>query len=302
MGIVRRPAWGAVVPWRRPLPAALVGIVAVLRLLPRVSRPMTARLATGVLAATLLPLAATVVGGLLVGSIPAAVRSGLDSDAGRQTVTLLAGAALLLVGQRLLWPLQGALAAAFGRRVDRHLQERAMAAVSRPWSIASLEDPAVLDVITRAQGVGTQGQRPGDAVAALANLLPSWLQALGSAAILLAFRLWVGLAWLVLWPIVLYYLQREYVRVGQTASGQAAAVRRAAKEVRIWGLGRWLEQRYGAAWRGVMEPIWRQRQPGRGILWACTAVVAAADLATFGLLAWAAVHGEVTLAALAVLS
>src|SRR5260370_19595160 len=128
--MVRRLAAGAVVPWRRPLPAALAGIVAVLRLLPRVSRPMTVLLAAGVLAATLLHLAATVVGGLLVGSIPAAVRAGLDSSAGRHTAALLVGAALLILGERLLWPFHGTLAAAFRRRVDRHLHEPAMAAGS----------------------------------------------------------------------------------------------------------------------------------------------------------------------------
>ncbi len=310
----RRADARAVGPWRRPLPPALGGTIAVLRLLPRVSRPMTLALAAGIFLATLLPLAALVVGGLLVGSVPAAVRGGLDSASGRHALTLLTGAALLIVGQRLLGPFLGALAACFGRRVDRHVQERAMAAVSRPWSSAPLEDPNVLDLIARTQGVGTQDFRPGDAVAALASLLPSWLQALGSAVILLAFRPWLGLGWLVLWPIILYYLQREFIRFGQAAVGQAAAMRRtayyrdlaltpgAAKEVRLWGLAGWLEHRYGAAWLGAMMPIWQARRPGRGTLWIVIAVVTAANLVTFGLLAWAATRGEITLAALAVYS
>src|ERR671932_787604 len=88
----------------RSVPPALAGILAVLRLLPRESLPLTILLSLGVLAATLLPLGFTVVTGLLVGSIPGAVRAGLDSDAGRHTLTLLAAAGLLIVGERVLGP------------------------------------------------------------------------------------------------------------------------------------------------------------------------------------------------------
>ncbi len=297
---------------RWSLPPALSGVLAVLGLLPRVSARLTALLAAVILVSSILPLAVTVTGGLLVGSVPAAVEGGLDSAPGRWTLTLLGIAVLLIVAARLLGPFQASLASVFGRRLDRYLQERTMAAVGRPTGISHLEDPAVLDLIESARGVGIQGLRPGDAVAALASLLPSWAQALGSAAILATFRWWLGLAWLVMWPVVLYYLQREYLRVGEVGFGQAAAVRRAdyyrdlalrpsaAKEVRVWGLSGWLADRYETAWRGAMEPLWRARRPGRAVLWLTTAAVVAANLASFGLLAWAAVRGDVALGALAV--
>src|SRR5437763_1763367 len=112
---------------RRSVPPALSGILAVLRLLPRVSFSLTILLAAAVFAATLLPLAFTVVTGLLVGSVPPAVHAGLDSAPGRHTLTLLAIAALLIVSERVLGPFQAALASVFGRQVDRHLQERVMA-------------------------------------------------------------------------------------------------------------------------------------------------------------------------------
>ncbi len=297
---------------KRPLPPALAGVLAVLGLLPRISARLTALLAAVVMMSSILPLAVTVAAGLLVGSVPAAVQGGLDSEGGRRTLALLGIAALLIVAERLMSPFQASLAAVFGRRVDRYLQERAMAAVGRPIGIAHLEDPAVLDLIESARGVGMQGLRPGDAVAALASLLPSWAQALGSAAILATFRWWLGLLWLVMWPVLLYYLQREYLRVGEARFGQAAALRRAdyyrdlalrpgaAKEVRVWGLAGWLSDRYDAAWQGAMAPLWRARQPGRTVLWLSTAAVIAANMTSFGLLAWAAVRGDLALAALAV--
>jgi len=306
-----RPSSGITL--RRPsLPPALSGILAVLHLLSRVSPPMTTLLAAGVLISSALPLAFTIVSGLLVGSVPAAVRLGLSSPAGHHALTLLAVAALLTVSQQVLAPLEAALATVFGRRVDRHLQERVMAAVVRPTGIAHLEDGAVLDLVHDAQGIGTQDFRPGMAVTALASLLPSWLEALGSVVILATFRWWLGLAWLIMWPVVLYYLQREYIRVGQAASGEAATTRRAgyyrdlaltpgpAKEVRIWELTDWLVARFEASWQGAMAPIWAARRPGRMVLPSSTVAVTAASLATFGLLVSTALQGDITLGALAV--
>ncbi|HET7077477.1 MAG TPA: ABC transporter ATP-binding protein, partial [Chloroflexia bacterium] len=297
---------------RLRLPPALAGVLAVLGLLPRVSARLTAALAIIVVLCAAGPLALTIVAGQLVGAVPAAVRAGLDSPAGEHVLVLLGFAALLIIAQRLLVPLQEAVATVLGRRIDRYLQELTMAAVSRPAGIAHLEDPAVLDLIETARGVGLQGQRPGQAVAALANLLPSWAQALGSAAILLAFQWWLGLGWLLLWPGLLYLLQREYVRVGAASYGQAAALRRAdyyrdlalrpaaAKEVRVWGLPGWLVARYDSAWRHAMTPLWQVRHPGRAVLWRCTAAVAAANLISFAVLVYAAIRGDLSLGALAV--
>ena len=69
-------------PWHRPRPPALTGTLVLLRLLPTVSLPLTILLALAVLVSAALPIAVTVVSGLLVGAIPAAVRSGLASPPG----------------------------------------------------------------------------------------------------------------------------------------------------------------------------------------------------------------------------
>ncbi len=284
-----------------------------LRLLPAVDGAKTTLLAIGVLAGAALPLAATVVTGLLVGSVPAAVTGGLVSPAGHSALALLVGVGLLIVAERLLGPFLAALAATFGREVDRHLQERLMTVACAPSGVAHLEDPAVLDLIENARGIGGEGaRRPGDAVGALASLLPSWLQALGSALILVLFHWWLALLWVVMWPVVTCLFQREYIRVGEAAAGQASALRRAdyyrtlalapaaAKEVRIWGMTDWLVGRFEETWRRTMEPTWRARRPGRPVVWLSAAAVTAVNLGSFGLLAWAAARGEIGLAALAV--
>jgi ATP-binding cassette subfamily B protein len=301
-----RPAWlGS---------PAVAGTLAVLRLLPRVSRPLTWLLLVATAIASVLPIAVTVATGLLVGSVPAAVAGGTGSPAMGRSLGLLAVAGALVAAIRVLGPLQTALASSFARAVDRHLQERIMVAVGRPGGLAHLEDAATLDLIHSAQGVGGEGLRPGDAVRALASLVPSWFQALGSAVVLIGFSPAIGLTWILLWPLVLAVLQREYVRAGLAGLGQAAALRRAdylrdlaltppaAKEIRVWGLADFLIERFDAAWLSAMAPVWATRHPGRPVVWLTTGLVTLVNLGAFGLLAWAAIRGDVGLAALAVYS
>jgi ATP-binding cassette, subfamily B, bacterial len=297
---------------RRLHDPALTGTLAVLRLLPQVSLPLTLLLAACVVIATALPLGFTVLSGLLVGSVPAAVHGGLHSAAGRHALVLLAVVVALSGLQRLLIPVIAAAASVFGRAVDRHLRGRVITAVGRPRGVAHLEDPAVLDLVRAAQGVSAGGSRPGDAVAALASLLPDWLSAMLSAVLLIGFNAPLAVAWLLAWPVLLAVLQREYVQVGQTAGGESAAVRRAeyftelalspeaAKEVRIWGLTDWLGLRFITSWTAAMQPIWAARTPGRGAVWGTSALVAAFGALLYGLLGWSAVHGEIGLAALAI--
>ena len=88
---VKRPSlWRKLLnrlPWRRRQRPALAGTVVLLRLLPRVHLPRTILLAVVVLLNMLLPIGLTVVTGLLIGSIPAAVEGGLESPAARLTLT-----------------------------------------------------------------------------------------------------------------------------------------------------------------------------------------------------------------------
>lgn len=297
---------------RLTLPPALTGILAVLRLLPRVHRVKPWLFAVAVVSSATLPIVIAVLTGLLVGSIPAAVDAGIDSAAGRDALRLLAAVAALVVSQRVLTPLQETLAVTLGREVERYLRERVMAAVGRPSGIAHLEDPEILAQLRIVRGLGVDTNRPDLAVEGLARVLPAWVRAFGSAAILLWFHWWLGLAWLVLWPVVLFAMQREYVRAGQVGYGLSSALRRAeylrdlaitpaaAKELRIWGMLDWLVARFERAWRTAIEPVWRARRPRARVLFGASGAVLAINLLSFGLLAYAATRGDLSLAALAV--
>ncbi|MDG4830672.1 ATP-binding cassette domain-containing protein [Solwaraspora sp. WMMD1047] len=293
--------------------AAVTGLLALLRLLPRVSRLKAVLGALGILFASVLPVAVGIATGALIGAIPDAVRGGADSPQRRTMLVLLAVVGVLVMLERIISPLLRTLAETLGRQIDRYLQERVMAAVGRPATIAHLEDSEVLARLRVVRGLGmSDSDRPGLAVEALAAVLPSWLRALGAAAVLLAFHPALGLLWLVVWPIVVYVMQREYLRVGQVGFGQSDALRRAeylrdlaitapaAKEIRIWGMLDWLLGRYRSTWRAAIEPIWRQRRPRRGAVFGTTGTIVAVNALSYGLLVWAAIRGDLGLAALAV--
>ncbi|HZC28068.1 MAG TPA: ABC transporter ATP-binding protein, partial [Actinopolymorphaceae bacterium] len=305
LGLLSRPS-------RPSLPPPVRGIVAVLALLPEVSRRRSALFAAGALAGALLPVGMAVVTGLLVGSIPAAVAGGLHSPAGGRTTSLLVFLAVLILLQRVISPLLSTLATILGREVDRLLQEKVITAVGRPSGIAHLEDPDVLDDVRLVRGLGMDATKPSLAIEALAWVVPSWLQALGSAAVLIAFHWWLGLVWLAAWPLIVYVMQREYIRVGKITYGQSSALRRseyirdlalhapAAKEVRVWGMLGWLIDRFESSWRSAIEPAWRARKPRPRALFGSTGSVLVLNLTSYVLLAWAATRGDISLGALAV--
>lgn len=299
---------------RRPgVPPTILGIIALMRVLPKVSPGKSAAGAVGVVAAALLPIAVATATGVLIGAAPAALHGGFASAAGHHLIVLLVVAGVLVLAQQAFGPMLMTLGEMLGREVDRDLQERVMAAVGQPTEMAHLTDPEVLAGLRIVRGLGlADNDRPSLAVGALTTVIPAWLRALAASAVLLWFHWWIGVLWLATWPLVVHYMQREYFRVGQVGYGQSAALRKAeylrdlattgpaAKELRIWGMLGWVLDRFGSAWNAALEPIWRQRRPRARVVFGCTGVLTAINFLSYGLLAWAAAHGELGLAGLAV--
>ncbi len=299
---------------KRPgVPAALKGILALMRVLPTVSPAKAAVGAFGIVAAALLPIAVATATGLLIGAAPAALHGGFSSPPGHHLIIALVVVGVLVLAQQAVGPMLMTLGEMLGREVDRNLQERVMAAVGQPTEMAHLTDPEVLAGLRIVRGLGlADNDRPSLAVGALTTVIPAWLRALGAAALLLWFHWWIGVLWLVAWPVVVHYMQREYFRVGQVGYEQSAALRKAeylrdlattaaiAKELRIWGMLGWVLGRFGVAWDAAVAPIWRQRRPRARAVFGCTGTLTAINFLSYGLLAWAAAHGELGLAGLAV--
>ncbi len=299
---------------KRPgVPPTLQGILALVRVLPKVSPVKACAGALGIVAAALLPIAVATATGLLIGASPAALHGGFSSPAGHHLIFLLVVAGVLVLAQQAVGPMLMTLGEMLGREVDRDLQERVMEAVAQPTGMAHLTDPEVLAGLRIVRGLGlSDNDRPSLAVGALATVVPAWLRALAASAVLLWFHWWIGLLWLVAWPVVVHFMQREYFRVGQVGYEQSAALRKAeylrelattapaAKELRMWGMLGWVLGRFGTAWEAALEPIWRQRRPRARAVFGCTGTLTAINFLSYGLLAWAAAHGELGLAGLAV--
>jgi ATP-binding cassette subfamily B protein len=291
------------------------GLLELLCLLPRVSAPLTVAVCGLVLLDVALALGFTVAAGRLAGAVPAVVQGGgLGTAAGQGALLALGAAGACYLGQRAAGPVREVLGIALGREVERRLEERVMRAVLRPAGIAHLEDPALLDRISQAQGVGTARYRPGVATTALIEALRIWLGGLGFAAVVLGFRWWLGLGLLATWVYAAHVRRRDFLQSSTVVTGQTSALRRAeylrdlalapgaAKEVRVYGWVRWLTERFDGAWGEAMRAVWHERRHGGGAVTRVTLLTVAVEGAALAYVGWAGVGGELDLTAVTVLA
>jgi ATP-binding cassette, subfamily B, bacterial len=282
--------------------------VALLRELGPSSRPITIGAVACVVVGALLPVVFAVATGAAVAAVPAAIRGGLRSPAGTHLVHAVVIVGVILAVWQTLAPVQDAVVATLARRVQARTYRRSLAATVEPRTIAHLETPELLDLVHAATVL-----TPGGPNAAVRGLLMEARRVLTSVAALLlvaAFHWW--LAVLVLSTEL--YLRRTTRRVynevvrfrvhGLTGLRRALYLRGlamnpdAAKEIRIYGLGAWVVDRFRAAWLETMTEVWRKRKgSGRTLLVAVVPVVAAQFVAVW-LMARAAVAGTIGVGAM----
>ena len=283
------------------------------RLLPGVSRPLTAALVFAIVVSAALPVVFTIATGVLVGTVPDVVGRGLSSDPGRRILVALAvaGAAFVLI--QVTSPVLAALSETLGRRLDGQLRARAMAATLAPLGMQHLEDPDVLDRANLARGAMDGNFTPGGAVAGVATNAAQVLQSMSSAIIVARFNLWLALALVVGWRIVRVILLRQFFAQVVSMIGMSQAMRRstyfrdlaltpaAAKEGRIFGLAGWMEERFTQHWVEGMTEVWKTRRKGRAAVGAVIVGISTASFVGFLLVGRAAIAGDLSLTALTIL-
>jgi ATP-binding cassette, subfamily B, bacterial len=193
--------------------------------------------------------------GVVVGAIPAAVAGGLSSPAGHRLIGALIIAALLYTASLILDPIGGALSTVAHQRITDRLQARLLRAVTAPSTIAHLEDQDTLNRLASAEGSLT-GFFPGDAPVTWVGSLAGRLSGVIGCAVIAAYFWWLGLLLLVMWLVVRRVMLRAVLRQAIDVRGQTTEMRRAwyltgvgskardAKEVRVFGLARFLADRY----------------------------------------------------------
>ncbi|GAA4623059.1 ABC transporter ATP-binding protein [Actinoallomurus vinaceus] len=224
--------------------------------------------------------------GRTVGAIPGVVRSGLGSHDGHVLLTRLVVAGVLYALSLLRGPAEDVLTAMVRAKMSAVQQRRLIEAVSAPAGIAHLEDPAVLDRLASAQGE-LSAYEPAGAAMTLIGQLGDRLSGALACLVLAGFRWWLGLGLFVMWLLVRRPL-RALVRARIATFRKATEPLRrswyylhlafgttAAKEVRVFGLGRWLVAGYGDRNTEAMRPAEKEiRRLNRWIALSTVAVLA----------------------------
>jgi ATP-binding cassette subfamily B protein len=193
--------------------------------------------------------------GVVVGAIPAAVAGGMSSPAGHRLIGALVIAAVLYTASLVLDPIGGALSTVAHQRITDRLQARLLRAVTAPATIAHLEDQDTLNRLASAEGSLT-GFFPGDAPVTWVGSLAGRLSGVIGCAVIAAYFWWLGAMLLVMWLLVRRVMLRPVLRQAIDMRGQTTEMRRAwyitgvgskardAKEVRVFGLAKFLADRY----------------------------------------------------------
>lgn len=281
-------------------------VLSTLRLAPRASRGLTLWVVAVVAFTSLLPAALAVASGALVGSIGGAVAKGWGSPDGHRLVAAIAAVAGLFVLQQVSGPTLWSLAESLGRRVEGLLRTQVMATTLAPPGVAHLEDPDVVDRVADAQSIGTGQTTVKDAVVGIAMVTANSLAGVVAAALLARYRWWLAVALLTVYAVMAWLRSGLLHRTTRALRGHARRFRRssyfrdlaltppAAKEVRVFGLGPWVGDRFGEEWDVAMAGFWRDRPNGFWIPAAGAVVIGATLVATYALLGRSAARGEIS--------
>jgi ATP-binding cassette, subfamily B, bacterial len=284
----------------------------VLRLLRETSPGLLVMLGLFIVADGFLPIVALVALGRAVGQIPDAVRHGLGSASGHSLLIGLALGTAAYALSLLRSPAEDLLSAHASAVMSTGMQRRLARAVCAPVGVEHLEDSAVLDHLAAASGeLSTSG--PADAPMALASAFGDRLSGFIACVVLATFRWYIGLLFLVGWSLLRPPLRRLLAERALLTRRATPELRHSwyylgcsyrpafAKEVRVFGLGRWILARHRDKWLAGMEPAWRRMRHFRYRALLFGLGVSAMYVAGAGILALAAWDHDITLATVAIM-
>lgn len=257
------------------------------------------------------PVAFTIVTGRVVGAISEAIGSDAGSAARARAVQALVILVAIYVLRPLVFALEGPVTASLGSRFTLELRREVLGATLGPVGIAHLENPSTADEL---QLIGSHDSRyhAENLVHNIASVGSEKITGLGSAVVLAAFAWWAPL--LVLPALFLAYrwVHRDIDTHATAQWGGTPELRRsdylrdlavrpeAAKEIRVFGLASFIVSWFASSWTEAMRPQWRvRRRNGSSIAQAALAQLVV-GLVIFGLLARAALRGEISLASFVV--
>jgi ATP-binding cassette subfamily B protein len=258
----------------RYLHARLHARLRILRLLPAAGpRLVLGSLALNVIGG-LMPVAFIAATSVVVGRVPGAVENGLDSPEWASLRNALVAAGALFLLQQLVWPTQWAVGEAITWKIDDTLRDRILAASFEPVGTGALEEQETLDILGNIadpnRGIGFS---PGGACAGLVALVMRYLQWLLAAVLLgTVAGWWIAAAAAAGALAVRIGVRSGLGRLGAFEGSYRPQRRRrdyfgdllagggSAKEVRLFGLLGWLQDRYREHALSAVQPVWRVRR------------------------------------------
>jgi ABC-type multidrug transport system fused ATPase/permease subunit len=216
------------------------------------------------------------------------------------------------VAQQMIGPISGLVSDALARRVTGYLRASVISSAASPPGIAHLEDPATLDKVMLAQGVGTAQVTPRGVVTGLFVIAGNYVAGTASAVLLMGFRWWLPLVIMAIYLFVVRRMRRAFFRNVQAVTGQAETLRRsryfhdvaltpvASKETRIFGMADWVVERFRQSWVGAMSDMWAERRDNWKTVLIGGVGFFAAELGAMVLIGRAAMSGEISIARMTV--
>lgn len=273
------------------------------------SRPMTVLLGVVVVALGALPVAQMILVSEVVGRLPAGVREVRQGgSAGAVFAGLAILAAIYLLAQCV--PLvQWSVGRLLGARMDVGARRSLLTLAAERPGLSHLEQQTVADAMTAARETRTASYGPDDAVRGLAGLVAGRIHGFAAAGILATFRWWAPLVLIVTFmPWDRYFRSQHHKLVegllSHTADqGRAKYFRdlgtdaSAGKEIRIFGLGGFVQRGFRNHFLAGMAAVWKSRDTNLAIFLPCVLSVVAGYAVVFGTVGYELATGPQTLTA-----
>ncbi len=248
-----------------------------------------------------------VASGRFIGALPAGIRDGTGSDAAHTTWTWLVATAAALTLGPLLWIAAQPAVQALSRRYLVVTFDMMLEVGTHPYGIASFDDPVTSG---RINGLH-QGMREWTFVQGVNStweVLRIRLGGIGALVVVCSWNWWAGLmvvsGYVLTTKVFATLINTLYdglIESNGTTRREATYIRglmtgcEAGKEIRLFGIGDWLLERFRTNAQTAMVAVWRDRQKTLPPLMWSLVVVMAVNVAGFGVLAHDAVIGAVAL-------
>ncbi len=271
------PVWrvgGLRATWNDWFERAVKARIEIARLAPRAGWGLIGTLAGLYVIAGALPVIFVIATSFVIGRVPAALEGGVGSEAWASLVTAFVVGAVAFLLARVVAPIAAAVASRVRRRIDGQVRQEILELTSRTVSIAPMEDQDVLNELSEAtRPFEDDWNTPGQAVGGLLALIARYGSLVAFCTLLsVASFWWAGPLAFVTTMMFRYGNRgglRKYSSVWRTIMPEfrkSVYLRElsmgdvAAKETRVFGLNRWLGDRYVSSYWNVFGPVGRARR------------------------------------------